>query len=125
MEGGRRRIIVQDGRGELGVEAAHIAREFGKSEIDRAMQLAHPIAEVLQQAIAQAYQFAQFFRGGVGQMRGGRALLRGEVRDAECVNGIGLGALQLFAGETMRAQRIEQSHRVSGGDQSGKQVLPV
>jgi len=35
MEGGRRRIIVQDGRGELGVEAAHIAREFGKSEIAR------------------------------------------------------------------------------------------
>ena len=61
---------MQDGAGQFAVEAMDVAGEFGKAEIDQAVELAQPIAEVLQQPLAQANQFAQLLGGGVGQRRG-------------------------------------------------------
>jgi CheY-like chemotaxis protein len=46
---------VHDARRELAVETADVPRKLGKPEIDEAMKLAHPIAEVLDQSIAQPH----------------------------------------------------------------------
>ena len=96
MEGLGSRIVDQDGAGELAVEAAHIAGEFGEAEIDQAVQLPHAIAEVLQQPLPQAHQFAQLFGRGIGQPGGRGLFLGGEAGEAERINGIGLGALQIL-----------------------------
>ena len=94
VEGGGGGIVVQDGAGELAVEAADVAGELGEAEIDQAVQLAHAIAEVLQQPVAQAHQLAQLLGGRVGQAGGRGTLLGGEAGDAERVDGVGLGALE-------------------------------
>ena len=96
VEGGGRRVVVQDRAGELAVEAVHVAGEFGEAEIDQAMQLAHAIAEVLQQPLAQAHELAQLLGRRIGQAGGRRALLGGEAGDAERIDGVGLGALEIL-----------------------------
>ncbi len=118
-------VVTQDGTGQFAVEGAHVAGEFGEAEIDQAVQVPHAIDEILQQALAQLHQFAQFLGEGVGQGRGRWALLGGEAGDGDGVDGVGLGALEIDAGEAMGAQGIEQGDAMSGRGQDREQVLPI
>ena len=91
-EGRRGGVLAQDGDREFAVEGPHMAREFGKAEIDEAVQLPHAIAEVLEQPLAQPDELAQFLGEGIGQGRGGGPLLGREAGDAQGVDSVGLGA---------------------------------
>ena len=102
-----------------------MAGELGEAEIDQAMELTDTVAEVGDQAVAMADQFAQLVGGGIRQPGRGRPLLGAETGNAERVDGVGLGALQILAGEAPGAQRIEQRHRVAVRRQRGEQVAPV
>jgi hypothetical protein len=124
-EGGGGGIVMEDCAGQFAVEAFDVAGELGEAEVDQAVKLAHAITEVLHQPVTQANELAQLLGGGVGQPRGRGALLCGEAGDAQGVDGVGLGALQILAGEAMGAQRIEQRHREAACGQRGKQILPV
>ena len=72
-----------------------------------------------------ADQFAQLVGGDIRQPGHGRALLGAEAGNAQHVDGIGLGALQILAGKAAGAQRIEQRDRVAARRQRGEQVAPV
>jgi hypothetical protein len=89
------------------------------------MELAHTVAEVLAQAIAELDELAQFLRRSVGQPAGGRPLLRGEARNPHRIDRIGLGPLQVLPGEAPRPQRVQQRDGEAGRDQRGEQILPV
>ncbi len=119
-EGGGGGIVMEDCAGQFAVEAFDVAGELGEAEVDQAVKLAHAITEVLHQSVTQANELAQLLGGGVGQPRGRGALLCGEAGDAQGVDGVGLGALQILAGEAMGAQRIEQRHREAACGQRGK-----
>ena len=71
------------------------------------------------------HQFAQFLGEGIGHGRGRGALLGGEAGDAEGVDGVGLGALEIHAGEAMGAQGIEQGDAMPGRGQDREQILPI
>ena len=110
-EGRGSRIVAQDSDGELAVERTHVAGEFGEAEIDQAVQLPQPIAEVLKQSFAQVHEFAQFLGECIGQ-RGHRGLLGGgETGDGQGIDGIGFGALQIDAREAMRAHGLSKAMR--------------
>ena len=125
MKGCGGRVVVQDGAGQLAVEAVDVASEFREAQIDQAMQLAHAIAEVLQQPLAQVHQLAQLLGYGVGNASARRPFLRCEPGDAKRVDGVGLGALEILGGEAMGAQRIDQGHGKTSRGQRGEEVLPV
>ena len=71
-----------------------MAGELGEAEIDQAMELTDTVAEVGDQAVAMADQFAQLVGGGIRQPGHGRALLGAEAGNAQRVDGVGLGARQ-------------------------------
>jgi hypothetical protein len=56
---------------------------------------------------------------------GVRPLLRSEPRDANSVDRVGLGALQVLAGEAARAQRVDQSNGVPRCSERSVHVAPV
>src|SRR3984893_9349097 len=89
------------------------------------MKLAHAVAEVLQQPVAQAHHLAQFVEAFLGHLAGRRMFLSREARDAERIDRIGLGAFQFFLGEASGTQRVEQRHRKTLGHQISKQIAPV
>ena len=64
MRGG---IVGQQTGGEHAVEAADVAGELGEAEVDQAMQLADPVAEILPQPVAMADELAQALGGLVVQ----------------------------------------------------------
>ena len=71
------------------------------------MQLPQAIAEVLDQAIAEAHELAQFLGGRVRHAGRRRPLLRAEAGEAQRVDRVGFGAHEILAGQAVRAQRIE------------------
>src|SRR3984893_12811719 len=89
------------------------------------MKLAHAVAEVLQQPVAQAHHLAQFVEAFLGHLAGRRMFLSREARDAERIDRIGLGAFQFFLGEASRTHRVDQRHRETLGHQISKQIAPV
>ena len=124
-KGLRVRILGQQRARQHAVQALDVAGELGEAEIDQAMELTDTVAEVGDQAVTMADQFAQFVGGGIRQPGRGRPLLGAETGNAQRVDGVGLGALQIFAGEAPGPQRIEQRHRVAVRRQRGEQVAPV
>ena len=99
-----------------------MAGKLGKAQIDRAMQLAHTIAKLLNELFLQTYQLAQFLQGGLGQLGNLRPLLSSKTRDAQSVNGISLGTLQLLFGEAATAQWIDQRNLKPRRHQCGEQI---
>jgi hypothetical protein len=89
------------------------------------VKLAHPVAEVLQQPVAQAHHLAQFVEAFLGHLAGRRMFLSREARDAERIDRIGLGAFQFFLGEASSTHRVDQRHRETLGHQIRKQIAPV
>jgi hypothetical protein len=75
VEGGRRGVVAQDGRSEFAAEIPDIAGEPREAEVDEPVELPHPVAEVLDQAIAKPDEFAQLLGSTVGPPGGGRPLL--------------------------------------------------
>jgi hypothetical protein len=78
------------------------------------VQLPHPVTEVLAQPVAEPNELAQFLRRAIGQPTGRRPFLRGEARDPHRIDGVGLGPLQVLAGEAARPQRVQQRHGEAG-----------
>ncbi len=89
------------------------------------MELPHAVAEVLQEAIPEAHEFAQLVGRLVGQPGGRRPLLSGEAGDPQGVDGVGARALQIFAGEAVGPQRVQQGDGKAADDQGGEEGLPV
>lgn len=87
-EGPGGRVLAQDGRGQRAPEVRDGARELGEAEVDQAVELADPVAEVLDEAIAEVDEFPQFLEGAVRQGRRLRPLLPAEVREAEGIDGV-------------------------------------
>lgn len=97
-------VVVQDGRGELAVEPPDVARELREAEVHEPVELAHAVAEVLDQALPQPDQLAQLFGGGVGQAPRRGALLRGEAPGP---------------------QGVQEGDGEAPGHERGEEVLPV
>ncbi len=89
------------------------------------MELADAIAEVLDQTISQPDEFAQLLGRAVGQAAGRRPLLSPKAGQAEGIDGIRLGALQIFLRKAMGPQRVDQGDRDALGCQRGEDILPV
>src|SRR5262249_11254733 len=88
-------------------------------------KLANPVVEVLLEPVAETNQLTQLLGHGVRQAARCRPLLSSEARDAEGINCIGLGALEILSSEAVSPQWIEQRDRETIGHQEGEQVLPV
>jgi hypothetical protein len=99
VEGGGRRVVPQERRRQLAAEVPDIAGELGEAEIDEPAELAHTVAKILDQAIAEPHELAQLLGGPIRQAARRRALLGGEAGDPQGIDGIGLRALQLLASE--------------------------
>jgi hypothetical protein len=56
---------------------------------------------------------------------GGGPLLSGEAGDPQCVDGVGLGPLEIFLSEAAAAEGIDQAGRVAALHQVGEDVAPV
>lgn len=89
------------------------------------MELAPAVAKVLDQAIAEPDELPQLLGRAVGQTGGGWALLGREAGDPQGVDGVGLCAPQVLAGEPARAEGVEQGDGEVLGHQGDEQVLPV
>jgi hypothetical protein len=68
------------------------------------MELTDAVPKVLHQPVAQAHQLAQFLGSNVRQARHGWALLGREAGDAQGIDRVGLGPLQVLSSETTRPQ---------------------
>ena len=87
-------ISGQQAGGEHAVEAADIAGELGKAEIDQTVQLAHAVVEILAQPVTMAHQLTQRLGDLVMQLGGLRPLFEGEAGEALGVDSIRLGTLE-------------------------------
>ena len=112
-EGVRGGIFGQQTGGEHAVEAADVAGELGEAEIDQAMQLADPIAEILPQPVAMADELAQGLGRLVVQPSWCGPLLECQTREAGGVDRVGLGAFETGILEAPGEQRVEQRDLVS------------
>jgi hypothetical protein len=74
------------------------------------MQLAHPVAILVDVPGSQPHQFAQLRCYLIRDWRGRRLLLCGESRNAKCVNRVGLSPFNFLLGKPPCAQRIQQCH---------------
>jgi hypothetical protein len=101
-----------------------VTSKLREAEVDEAMKLPEAVAEVSDQTVAMADQFAQLV-GGIRQPGHGGTLLGTEAGNTQRVDGIGLGALQILTGKAPGAQRIEQRDRIAVRGQRGEQVAPV
>lgn len=99
-EGRARGKRQEQRRGFVRAQVANEAGELGEGQIDRPVQLAHAVAEVLHESIAQADKLAQLERGLIGQGRGRGPFLLGEASDGERVEGVGLGSPQVLTRES-------------------------
>jgi hypothetical protein len=102
-----------------------VTGKLGKAQIDRAMQLAHTIAKLLNELFFQTHQLAQFLQRRLGQLGNLRPLLSSKTRDAQSVNGIGLGTLQLLFGKAATAERIDQRNLKPCRHQRSEQIAPA
>ncbi len=89
------------------------------------MQLTLPVAQVLDEANAQAHQLAQLFGGLVARRDGGRPLDRGEACDSDRVDGVGVRAPQVLLGEAPTAQRVDDRDGEAPARQRALEVLAV
>ena len=119
------RVLVQDGGRQLAVEAVHVAGELREAEVHQAMQLPNAVPEVLHEPVPQPDELAQLQGRPVGQPGRHRPLLSREASDAGRVDGVGLGPLEILAGEAARPQRVEQGHGEACRRERGEEVLPV
>ena len=122
MRGG---VFGEEAGGEHAVEAANVAGELGKAEIDQTMELANAIIEILAQPVTVADQLPQGLGDFVVQMGGGGSLFEGEACKARGIKGIGLGAREVGFLEAAGDQRVEQRHVVAGCGQHDKEIFPV
>src|SRR5713101_3635647 len=104
------RIARENSRSEFGIEAAHIARELGKGQIDCAMQITHAVTEILHRLLAHVDELTQFLAGLIGEPGRLRSLLRCEPGDAECVNMVSLGSLQFLFSKSSRTYWVDQGN---------------
>ena len=118
--------IRRGGGGEHAVEAADVAGELGEAEVDQAVQLAHPVVEVLAQPVAVADELAQGSRRprraagwarGASRRRGGR----GPSASMASV----LVRSRLASWKRRAVKRVDERHVVPGRGQHGEEVLPV
>jgi hypothetical protein len=63
------------------------------NQINRPVQMAHTIAELLDHLLFEPYQLAQLQQRRLRQLSHRRPLLRRKAGDPDRVNGVGLGAL--------------------------------
>ena len=110
LEGLGGRELVEHGARQLAVQAADIACELREAQIDETVQLAHPVAEVLHEAVPMMHELSQFVGGLVRQPSRRGLLLGGEAGNALCVDGVGLGPLEILLGEAVSPQRVDQGH---------------
>jgi hypothetical protein len=100
-------IAEKNRAGEFSIEAADMACELRKDKIDCSMGSAHSIGKMLDRLVAQANQLSQLLNRLIGELGRLRPLLRGQAGDAERVNMIGFGPLQLLFGKAPRAEWVE------------------
>jgi hypothetical protein len=120
-QGARRRIRLQQGDGDLAAEITDVSGQLRKSEIDQAVQLAHAVAEVLDEPIAKAHELAQLPSHRVRQTGGRGPPLGREPRQPEGVDRVGLRAPQVLPGKPPGPER----DGIAGGREHGEEVLPV
>ena len=63
--------LQQDPPRQIGVEVPQVARDLREAQVEQAVQLTLPVAQVLDEANAQAHQLAQLFGGLVARRDGG------------------------------------------------------
>ena len=114
QRGGQRARQVTDEAGQL-----------GEAEVDEAVQAIDLLLRLRHELVAQPHQLAQLLRGLVGDGDGRRTLLAKKACDADSVDGVGLGALQVLFGEAARAQWIDEHDAEALADEEGEEVLPV
>src|SRR5713226_625858 len=118
-------IARENGSGKFAIQGAHVAGELRENQVDRPVQLTHPIAELLQNLTFQPHQLAQFLQSSFWQLGDRGPFLSRETRDPKRINGVRFGALQLLFGKAARAQWIDQRHRKTRCHQRGIEIAPV
>src|SRR5581483_6145159 len=119
------RELPEDRGGPLAAEVLHQPGELGEAQIDQAVERADAVAQILYRPQPQAHQLAQLGEQRVGQARRSGALLEGEAGDAQRVDRVGRGPLQLLLGVAGGAQRVDERDRVAARDECGEEVAPV
>ena len=124
-EGLSSRVLVEDRGRELAVERPDEADKLGEVEVHQPVELPHAVAEVLDEAVAQPHELAQLLGGGVGDPRRRGPLLPREARDPQGVDRVGLGPLQVLAGEAVGPERIDERDREAAGQEVRDEIAPV
>jgi hypothetical protein len=121
----RSRERSQDRQSKRGIQQGNVPLEFGEGQVNQAVQLAHAVATVLDEAITVADQFPELLSVLVRQRCGGWAFLLTKPSKPQSVERVGPGACQRFLLEPSGLERIEDGHREPSGNQSGGQVPPI
>lgn len=102
-------------------------RELGKDEVDEAVDLADPIAEVLAKSLLEMDELTQVVEVevGVGRRSGLGTLLGAEAGQTDGIGEVGLGPAKVLLGEATSAEGIDDGDLELASAQGREQVLPV
>ena len=109
-EGLRGGIFGDEAGGEHAVEATNVAGELGKSEVDQALQLAHPVAEVLPDPVRWRTSSRRLSEAS-SCSRGGAGRFSSQPRETGCVDCVGLRPLKAGVLEAPRREWVQQRPR--------------
>ena len=125
LEGLRAGVVTEQRGGSLAVEPPDQSGELGEDEVDEAVDLADPIAEVLAESIVEVDEFTEVVEVGVGRRSGLGTLLGAEAGQTDSIGEVGLGPAKILLGEATSAEGIDDGDLEPASAQGREQVLPV
>jgi hypothetical protein len=121
-EGFGARVLLKNRRRQVAIEGADIAGKFREAQIHHAVQLPHLIAEILYKRASQARELFQVLGCGVNEFCSRRLLLSRKAGEAERVDAVGLGLLQLFGRKSAGSLRFKERYAEAVRHQSSERI---